>query len=80
MSQLNENEGDYFCNYTTDYYYQEIKYLVYSCYRIYSTDFCVRIVFTERHSLAFPEHDVITKEVEASVMLTVCFGLLWQDL
>lgn len=49
--------------------YQEIKYLVYPHYRTYSTYFCVKAVFTRINSLALLEHNVITKEAEAAVLL-----------
>lgn len=49
--------------------YQEIKYLVYAHCRTYSTYFCVKAVFTRRNSLALLEHNVITKEAEAAVLL-----------
>lgn len=60
-------EGLGFSSYKPDN--QEIKYLVYPHYRTYSTYFCVKAVFTQRNSLTFLEHDVITKEAEAAVLL-----------
>lgn len=41
--------------------------------------FVGKIVFRQKHSLGFPEHDVITKEIEGSGILTVCICLLWQS-
>lgn len=42
-------------------------------------EFYGKIMFTQKHSLGFQEHDVITKEAEASVVSTVCFCLLWRS-
>lgn len=59
------NDHNYFYKCEVDY--QQVRYFTYSSQSTYVS---AKMTFLRRHSLASPEDGVITKEAEASVMLT----------